>query len=95
LVPFRSFRVIRTGTTVRLALRLSGVRDKTAPWEQIVAFARRIESRVGARRPIEQQMGLDLANAVVEFDALMNQWKSELTTGTRSRARSDDDTQPR
>jgi hypothetical protein len=52
---------------------------KTSPWEQIVAIAKRIESRVGARRPIEPQMGLDLVQAVLSFDALMNRWKYELT----------------
>jgi len=56
---------------------------KTSPWEQIVAIAKRIESRVGARRPIEPQMGLDLVHAVLSFDALMNRWKYDLTEAPR------------
>jgi hypothetical protein len=52
---------------------------KTTPWEQIIAIARRIESRVGARRPIEPQMGLDLVRAVLSFDALMSQWRTRLS----------------
>jgi hypothetical protein len=52
---------------------------KTTPWEQIVAIAKRIESRVGARRPIEPQMGLDLVRAILSFDALMSQWRTHLS----------------
>ena len=52
---------------------------KTTPWEQIIAIAKRIESRVGARRPIEPQMGLDLVRAVRSFDALMSQWRTQLS----------------
>ena len=59
---------------------------KTSPWEQIVAIAKRIESRVGARRPIEPQMGLDLVQAVLSFDALMNRWKYDLTEAPRGAA---------
>jgi hypothetical protein len=52
---------------------------KTTPWEQIIAIAKRIESRVGARRPIEPQMGLDLVRAVLSFDTLMSQWRTHLS----------------
>ena len=68
---------------------------KTSPWEQIVAIAKRIESRVGARRPIEPQMGLDLVQAVLSFDALMNQWKYELTESPREAPGLPPDAQPR
>ena len=59
---------------------------KTTPWEQIIAIAKRIESRVGARRPIEPQMGLDLVRAVLSFDALMSQWRTHLSGASDERA---------
>ncbi len=60
--------------------------NKTTPWEQVVAIAKRIESRVGARRPIEPQLGIDLVRAVLSFDALMKQWLGKLVAPTFEKA---------